>query len=933
MYKGQTYRVPQVGGWNANSNYDHVPKEAMVDVENFNVHRGGRQPRGGSEKVITTAISGAPEVLSLFHFIRENGTIEGGYVIDETDDNIGDENGNKIIFEGSFVMTNTDDGKLYKNYTAALETGLTTNTRCFFENFYDECLITNGVDAPRVWTDNEDYAWLMGTPKQLTAALAGAGAGNVEDGAHYYKVTFVTAVGESCGGEASAVLTVADKAVNGQVSLSTIEVGPTGTTSRIVYRTEAGGSDYKLLTTLSDNTTTTYTDNTADAGLGAAIPTTNLAFLPTDWGSDPPKYFIKHGRSTHKRLWAIGCKSYPNNVYVSKNGIADFNDDDVIVIKIMTDKLTAMIEFGGDLLVFSRDKTYIIDDRALSVTNWGVYAAPFEGGAAHQRLVVKTPNDVAVMDESGNIFSIKASQQYGDYESGSLTKPHHIDKWIEENVDLILIDKFHATYDPELRAIKWFMCEVGYNYPNMCLVYFIDYVIWTRHDFTNIFNDTLYQLCSGMVKVTQAVWKIYTGDEAGFVYKLESKTLLDGGNIYEKYYKTPPLPLESPRMTKQFDKITTVVFPKGTEEIRIENFIDNDSVGTLRINMDAASTSVQNVSSDIGRTGLRIQQEISNKDANNFFISEIMIDFEALGSGEDSTYDTGAIISAVKGYTFSGYNFSVYLQDSNEFHTVSNSWASVTDMPNPVRAGSAASVILNDSYVYGGVNTSDDLLNCDRYNPSDDSWASRTNIPSPERSGLAAATIYNLGYIFGGLDNATELGDCDEYNLSEDSWANKTAMGSPTRYYIAATELYNNGYVYGGYDGTSDLADCDKYTQSLDSWSAMTSLPSPTRPWLGASVIDNKGYVYGGYTGSNAGVQDCDEYDSILNAWTNMTNMPSPARQASACATTDDKGYSYGGSNDGAALLQDCDEFDASGNAWTSKTDMSAAGRCWGVAT
>ena len=122
-------------------------------------------------------------------------------------------------------------------------------------------------------TGDTDFAT---APGALTAALAGSGAGNVEDGDHYYKVTYVTLEGETEAGTASAVLTVADKSTNGQVSLTAI---PTSSDSRVtarkVYRTKAGASTYYLLTTISDNSTTTYTDNTADASLGAEAPYIN----------------------------------------------------------------------------------------------------------------------------------------------------------------------------------------------------------------------------------------------------------------------------------------------------------------------------------------------------------------------------------------------------------------------------------------------------------------------------------------------------------------------------------------------------------------------------------------------------------------------------------------------------------------------------------
>lgn len=111
-------------------------------------------------------------------------------------------------------------------------------------------------------------------PGALTVAL-GSGAGNVDNGVHRYVVTFVTSDGETQAGDVSSSVTVADKTVNGKVSLSAIPVGGSIVTSRKIYRTAAGGSTYLLLTTIADNTTTTYADNTADSSLGAEAPSTN----------------------------------------------------------------------------------------------------------------------------------------------------------------------------------------------------------------------------------------------------------------------------------------------------------------------------------------------------------------------------------------------------------------------------------------------------------------------------------------------------------------------------------------------------------------------------------------------------------------------------------------------------------------------------------
>ena len=105
-----------------------------------------------------------------------------------------------------------------------------------------------------------------------TAALAGAGAGNVDDGLHYYYVQFVTDYGHTGYDNDSEVsITVTDQSTDGQVDLSNIPVGAANqrVTGRKIFRTKAGVRYIGfLLTTINDNTTTTYRDNTADSALG-----------------------------------------------------------------------------------------------------------------------------------------------------------------------------------------------------------------------------------------------------------------------------------------------------------------------------------------------------------------------------------------------------------------------------------------------------------------------------------------------------------------------------------------------------------------------------------------------------------------------------------------------------------------------------------------
>lgn len=120
---------------------------------------------------------------------------------------------------------------------------------------------------------------ILAAPGAPTVANGAAGTNLLEEGVYRWKVTFVTAEGETEAGTVSAPLTV-DPAAELPPALSAIPTDATAgvtVTARKIYRTLVGGSVYKLSGTIADDVTTTYTDNIADASLGATAPSTNSA--------------------------------------------------------------------------------------------------------------------------------------------------------------------------------------------------------------------------------------------------------------------------------------------------------------------------------------------------------------------------------------------------------------------------------------------------------------------------------------------------------------------------------------------------------------------------------------------------------------------------------------------------------------------------------
>lgn len=186
-----------------------------------------------------------------------------------------------------------------------------------------------GLDEILCWPSDNSTLDVLAYDKKMVemidaplAPTVAVGAATGITGTYTYKITFVTSRGETEGGVTSDSVTV----TNQKVSLSGIPTwwGRT-VTSRKIYRTAAGGTQHKLVATLSDNTTTTYTDSTADGSLGANVPTVSdsvsgtevfpsefhdsslydgLKYLFADAQGDgrDDKFFVKWSREV-QRMW------------------------------------------------------------------------------------------------------------------------------------------------------------------------------------------------------------------------------------------------------------------------------------------------------------------------------------------------------------------------------------------------------------------------------------------------------------------------------------------------------------------------------------------------------------------------------------------------------------------------------------------------------
>jgi len=198
-----------------------------------------------------------------------------------------------------------------------------------FAQCYNYIFFGNRINGIYRWNGDEV---VMGCAPEKPV-FTGLTTGNLSGGRYRYKVTYVINGVETGAGECTEVIFGAIRGVTFDIPL-----GPTGTTARKIYRKLSGSDNYKLIDTISDNTTTSWTDTGASGtttlgdGTNTMVKGDFLAFWDT-------------------RLWIGGTDESATAVFFSDEGYPNrvVNDNYIDV----GDVITGLIPFKDQLIVFT----------------------------------------------------------------------------------------------------------------------------------------------------------------------------------------------------------------------------------------------------------------------------------------------------------------------------------------------------------------------------------------------------------------------------------------------------------------------------------------------------------------------------------------------------------------------------------------------------
>ena len=280
----------------------------------------------------------------------------------------------------TFATAGTTPTQLVEGNPTVLKTGLIAG-KCSFVTFQDNLFIADGKNYPNVYCGALGVVAEMGAP----GAVVVASGGNIDVGTHYYAMTYGTAGGEEIIGSISNTITASSG--HAQATLH-LPIGYAGTLTRNIYRTLAGGTTLKLLYSVPDNTTLTYTDNIADASItgAATIPATNNEL--------PKPYFIT---VANQKLYAAKVDLLPTQRFMSDTNLQVFDSANFVDLANYGNDNTAIsaVAFDYNKVVFGTGKNLIFED-------------PATGD------IIRTRGYVGVKDG----YSMKLTPAFGDYPGG-----------------------------------------------------------------------------------------------------------------------------------------------------------------------------------------------------------------------------------------------------------------------------------------------------------------------------------------------------------------------------------------------------------------------------------------------------------------------------------------------------------------------------------
>ena len=454
------------------------------------------------------------------------------------------------------VWISTDDGKSFTLASSALQpnrlvvpvTGgkeLTGNPKKLF---------LFGGGAPLILTGDATADAGLPSPTVGISLTIVAQTGAVNPGDHEYVYTFGNAIGETAPSPRGLV--TVNNPNNAKVTVG-VPAGIDGTLYRKIYRTKAAGdiTTLFLLTTLNDNTTLTYLDNTPDGSLETKVPPVanatssihNLSRPPADWtaGNQPIGGFILEGR-----MAGFGNQNQQHGLYYStREDHEDFLSPGSGFLPVFTGKgdgIKAGVYWRSQgWLLKSPRGIYRVDTSNIDPVQWQVHEHSESVGCPGPMALtlVKGADESQFFDDvvfiapdgSWHRMSKTGAYQAGDVNASSISESTY-GEFIRTNVDKARLPFCQLIYFDEIEEI-WGAFTQLYGTINKLR---IKASLKRLPEFGIRFHHSNFPECEGlglMINVDNSRTPI-AGGSLGVVKRCYQKVFTDAAAQYQSVWET-----------------------------------------------------------------------------------------------------------------------------------------------------------------------------------------------------------------------------------------------------------------------------------------------------------------------------------------------------------------------------------------------------------
>lgn len=346
----------------------------------------------------------------------------------------------------------------------------------------------------------------MSLTAPATAPTIATGAAGVLSGNYSFKMTFAQIDGGVVISESPFVGPTATLTVSSQkISLSAIAVSASANVNaRRFYRTTSNGSVYFYSFAINDNTTTTATENLADAGLSTTAAPTDLGNPAGTTTADYATNIIAWG----DRLW-LTSSGDPDLIFFSgANKFYAWNATQFLVANPIGQSSTGVV-------AFLRRRSQLGIAKATGI--WQITGDSPETYQCHQiwqGVGVKAPQSVVVINDV--VYWLAENGVYSWGPEGIDRVSKRISPWFTTDLyfNRALFSSAFAVWNPRENTYELHVASPTSGVCDLWVSYDIDTQRWLGPHTTTAFTPS----AAGLVDLAGGTVKSLVGSSAGYVY-------------------------------------------------------------------------------------------------------------------------------------------------------------------------------------------------------------------------------------------------------------------------------------------------------------------------------------------------------------------------------------------------------------------------------